>query len=833
MKISSKTLTSVECILASLIFLTQILEPVFKTSNFFDQNLFLISVITFWVFYKSFLLPKSLYSLTILDTVIFVLLIYSIIHFVCFSKSVYSDSEFWLFLCYFVVFYLYRSIFLNNSNGFLLGYIIFPVIVGVGVVESCVTFLQFFKMLPANNNFNFTGTFSSPNFLGAYLSVSILIIIWYLFIHKTASKRLRYILILLGLFFLLSIVLTDSRTSWLSTCVGICVFLFYSKKVRNWFSHITRYQKITGGIMVFITIVFLGYYLYHRNPNSVQARKLIAKITLSEIIKKPWFGHGTYTFAGDYNKAKSKYFSSAERPWKEVKLASYASNPFNDYLYLAYEFGLFFLILFLLIIMFMFFKTIITRYSIIGIAMLGNILIQGLFTTPISIPVLTLFGVLASAIIIGYGKKPKPVFIMKRYKNVIRSIMLLGCFFSFFLVTQKATAKFRYNSILDGQSVNYTKEYLIRTFERMDPKGPYIFQLGDQLYQQGYKKECFQYMEMGWARSFAPGMGKRLARYYKENYNYKRAEEIYQDNIWNEPYKLQPRLEMISLLSKTNRLEDRVALSKEIIDLPVKVPSKRAELIKSNTQKFYNRVKKMKSPDSLKGSISLMKKFYSKLFKRDMKYNIYLPAIKHITRPLPVLYVTDGQTYPKFRRNKDSFIDRVDRLIESGSIGPIVLVFIHSNNGKKNYRQQYYLCNNKYVRFIEKELLPHIENEYPVSSLREDRGVLGYSFGGLFAAYLGSRSDDLFRNIIMQSPAFHPCPDIYETYKNSKKKDLNIYMSYGTGKDTEMQDIPMLKILVEKGYDIKINVIEDGNHTRKVWNAQLDDILLHFYRKTN
>jgi len=141
------------------------------------------------------------------------------------------------------------------------------------------------------------------------------------------------------------------------------------------------------------------------------------------------------------------------------------------------------------------------------------------------------------------------------------------------------------------------------------------------------------------------------------------------------------------------------------------------------------------------------------------------------------------------------------------------------------------LCNSKFVEFFTQELIPSIEKKYPISNLREDRSILGVSFGGLAAAYIGFEATEYFQNIIMQSPAFHPCRDLYRSYAKNGKKDLKMYLSYGTGKDTEKQDLPMLEILENKEYELKVERIEGGDHNWKVWKPQLEHILMWFFKK--
>jgi predicted alpha/beta superfamily hydrolase len=57
---------------------------------------------------------------------------------------------------------------------------------------------------------------------------------------------------------------------------------------------------------------------------------------------------------------------------------------------------------------------------------------------------------------------------------------------------------------------------------------------------------------------------------------------------------------------------------------------------------------------------------------------------------------------------------------------------------------------DKFLEFIEKELIPHVENKYPVSSYRT---FVGHSFGGLAAVYALYSRPELFRNYVAIDPS--------------------------------------------------------------------------------
>lgn len=234
---------------------------------------------------------------------------------------------------------------------------------------------------------------------------------------------------------------------------------------------------------------------------------------------------------------------------------------------------------------------------------------------------------------------------------------------------------------------------------------------------------------------------------------------------------------------------------------------------------------------NLKGSLSVGQFVKSKILNKTLLYKVYLPPVNKIENALPVIYINDGFSYI----NKGKMPQLLDNLIITNKIKPVVVVFLspRDKTSKKKVRQELFLCNPKFVDFFRKEFMPMLEKKYPISNKREDRTILGLSFGGLAAAYIADRASNDFKNIAMQSPAFHPCPDIYKAYKVKPKKDFKIYLSYGTRQDTESQSIPMVRILKKRNFDLKIKREEGGNHDWNLWESQLEGILLYFFIKKN
>ena len=59
----------------------------------------------------------------------------------------------------------------------------------------------------------------------------------------------------------------------------------------------------------------------------------------------------------------------------------------------------------------------------------------------------------------------------------------------------------------------------------------------------------------------------------------------------------------------------------------------------------------------------------------------------------------------------------------------------------------------KFVLFIQNELIPKMENEFSADTTRASRIILGHSFGGLLAAYVFTNHNGAFGNYLMLSPS--------------------------------------------------------------------------------
>ncbi len=165
----------------------------------------------------------------------------------------------------------------------------------------------------------------------------------------------------------------------------------------------------------------------------------------------------------------------------------------------------------------------------------------------------------------------------------------------------------------------------------------------------------------------------------------------------------------------------------------------------NKTQQF---LKKTGSIDSL----------YSKIFKEYRTIYIQLPPNSNSenNKKYPVVYILDGEVLLPTVSNVQSFY--------SGGFTP-EMVIVGISNDKNRMRD---LTTSKvtemygmpfeqengeaanFYKFIETELIPFVENKYPVTNFRT---LIGHSYGGLFTIYSLIHHPELFSNYLAIDPS--------------------------------------------------------------------------------
>jgi enterochelin esterase-like enzyme len=219
----------------------------------------------------------------------------------------------------------------------------------------------------------------------------------------------------------------------------------------------------------------------------------------------------------------------------------------------------------------------------------------------------------------------------------------------------------------------------------------------------------------------------------------------------------------------------------------------------------------------------------SKLLEYKIYYRVYLPFNYQEVSKLPVIYVTDGHEYSD--DEKGSMVIVLDNLIAKKKIKPVIAVFIDPREPGKlsnNRRQAEYVMNENFVNFVCDELVPVVDKKYKTNPKRDDRAILGTSFGGIVATYFGVIRPEVFKLLAIQSPAYWAGQKLYNLYKDTKDLDLKMFISAGTMFDGEVLTRKVKSDFEKAGYKIYYKEVPEG-HSWGNWRALLNEMLIFFW----
>ena len=156
--------------------------------------------------------------------------------------------------------------------------------------------------------------------------------------------------------------------------------------------------------------------------------------------------------------------------------------------------------------------------------------------------------------------------------------------------------------------------------------------------------------------------------------------------------------------------------------------------------------------------VGVLDSIYSQSLKEYRKFYVQLPAnySNNSKEKYPVVFILDGEVLLPTVNNVQNFY--------SGGFTPdMVMVGISNDNHRmrdlttSKVTEMYGMPFNEengeaaiFSDFIETELIPFVENKYPVTNFRT---LIGHSYGGLFTIYTLINHPELFSNYIAIDPS--------------------------------------------------------------------------------
>lgn len=226
---------------------------------------------------------------------------------------------------------------------------------------------------------------------------------------------------------------------------------------------------------------------------------------------------------------------------------------------------------------------------------------------------------------------------------------------------------------------------------------------------------------------------------------------------------------------------------------------------------------------------------YSNALDEHRNLSVYIPENFNENREYNIIYCTDGQFINKEYKNK------LDSLIDSKSIEPIIIIGVHSNekeipNSYFEYRNYEYVeslgigetnsdLSNRFknhLTFFINEVPKEIENKYHLKV--KNRYFYGISNGAGFGISLASYYPDLFKKYILYSVAGAE----YKNLNWDSKIYPSLVIAYGDEENENLigNIVEFSNFLHSKDYKHTLKKYK-GGHTREDWLKQfIEDIKL-------
>jgi len=246
----------------------------------------------------------------------------------------------------------------------------------------------------------------------------------------------------------------------------------------------------------------------------------------------------------------------------------------------------------------------------------------------------------------------------------------------------------------------------------------------------------------------------------------------------------------------------------------------------------------------------------SRVFGNTRLVRVWLPADYDgwgATR-YPVLYLNDGQNLfdpaTAFAGVHWQAGETATRLIGEKKIPPLIIVGI-DNTGRNRVREYIpYKSRDpkvldpqgeRYPEFLQREVMPLIEERYSVLRGPENTALGGSSLGGLITLYTQLASPGTFGRLLIESPSlFVANRRILKEARSFRAWPARMYVGMGTRevgaaeKDTKIvADVRELAaILREAGLDaqrLRVRIEEDATHTESAWARRFPEALEFLY----
>lgn len=206
---------------------------------------------------------------------------------------------------------------------------------------------------------------------------------------------------------------------------------------------------------------------------------------------------------------------------------------------------------------------------------------------------------------------------------------------------------------------------------------------------------------------------------------------------------------------------------------------------------------------------------------KEADITVYIPPEIHADRQYPVLYLFHGKWQQPEIWEEIGLSEALNELYAAGEIIPFFVVLPHD----QNYMVDLY-DDDFYKEFLE-EVMPYVENHYPVSDERDLTALGGVSRGALWVQYFAFDQYGRFGHIGVHSPPnpFFSFPKLYRIIQDHPEiPPISVRIDIGSADNGMRIGQDFSEQLTELFYPHEF-VLGTGGHDVDYWRANIKNYL--------
>ncbi len=595
-----------EHIFVKIVLVLIFLSPLFYNKSFYDGfTSFKVIVFSIGVAGLAFLFacksqywklnPKFFKSAPFIFSILFLLgMGYSLFLVPDLIRDIYFQADI-LIAVYFLV--LFKILKVNRVQNFLVytSLLLLFVCVLIGVLQAVNV------IPPYSEFFKITGPFLNPGPYACLVGVLLVMPIVILLLRKNfiggrtlilASEKYEVFLVVLALFSIMVLVLSEVRAGLLSTIIVMFIAMFNKRYAENK----AKFKRFVGFLVVGI-IILIAAFAFLTKKDSSNGRLLIWKTALLNKPENIFIGNGYEYFERKYNTIQSEYFSSNFNPNAySAKLAGNVSYAYNEFIEIYTNYGLIGLIsvfAFIIYVGLNYYKNYHNKDLVFHLAfyVLLAIFIQGLISYPFSMLANKILFVTAFAIFCSYTSPLNTSSSNKYIPGILRLGLVTFVVFVLWNIYHSISAFKQWKVADDAHLIGDYKKSLILLNQQKDilsSNGSFLTYLGKELFLNEDIISSINVMEKAKSYSSDPIIFYTLGQCYSIMKKNAESDQNFNVAINISPNRLYPRYLLLKHYININDIDKAAMQAQIIISIDEKVKSKATDDIKKFAWSFLS-----------------------------------------------------------------------------------------------------------------------------------------------------------------------------------------------------------------------------------------------------